>query len=541
VTMHGRSGTLVYMSPQQLDGERGNHLDDIYSFGACLYELLTGRPPFSSGNVDRQIREKIPTSMMQRRKELEIEGDRIDDNWERVVASCLAKDPARRPQSIAHIADHLELDTPKTKTRKAPPLPRTRRQSYGLMAGIGGVLCLLAAAVWYFGFYRPAVKPPAPMTTVVVEPPRSQAAAPATAPVFGGLIVTTSPEAATVTLGGTSMGKSPVTFKDLRPGKYPMRIVLNGYNTIEREIEVKGNEFVDLGTITLQATKSALELNSAPPGAQVFQDGKLLGTTPFQRSDFSAGEATFVLMLEGYLPGELKASLSPKEIFKTTVTLSKPATNYKGTITVPQDPSSPSVPLTIRLASDGKAGTMSQTGKHGDTVVRFNGVWEGTTLHAVTGDVVSTPAAATFSPESFSLRFSSDGSSAVYECISGGKTYVAKLAGQTTSATNASTAFKGTIRTTDDKVGPGTPITIQLAADRKSGTMTQSIRKGDIVVKFNGVLDGTTLHAVTDEVVSNPAKIQWSPESFTIQFKADGTAAYECKSGGKTYVAALNP
>src|SRR5438445_7509557 len=37
----GRSGTLVYMSPQQLGGERGSHLDDIYSFGASLYELLT--------------------------------------------------------------------------------------------------------------------------------------------------------------------------------------------------------------------------------------------------------------------------------------------------------------------------------------------------------------------------------------------------------------------------------------------------------------------------------------------------------------------
>jgi serine/threonine protein kinase len=543
VTMHGRSGTLVYMSPQQLDGERGNHLDDIYSFGACLYELLTGRPPFSSGNVDRQIREKIPTSMTQRRKELEVEGDRIDDNWERVVASCLAKDPARRPQSIAHIADHLDLATPKTKTRKAPPLPRSRRQSYRLMAGIGGVLCLVAAAVWYFGFYRTSIKAPAPMTTVVVEPPKSQAAAPpsAPAPVFGGLIVTTSPEGATVTLGGTSMGKSPVTFKDLRPGKYPMRIALNGYDRIEREIEVKGDEFVDLGIITLQATKSALELTSAPSGAQVFQDGKLLGTTPFQRSDFSAGEATFVLMLEGYLPSELKASLSPKEIFKATVALSKPTTIYKGTITVPLDPSSPGVPLTIKLNPDGKSGTMTQTGKRGNTIVKFNGIWEGTTLHAVTGDVVSTPTGATWSPESFSLRFSSDGSSATYECISSGKTYAARLEGQTISSTNPPAVYKGTIRTTDDKVGPGTPVTIQLAADRKSGTMTQSIKKGEIVVKFNGVLDGTTLHAVTDEVVSNPAKIQWSPESFTIQFNADGTAAYECKSGGKTYVAALSP
>jgi hypothetical protein len=543
VTMqHGKSGTLVYMSPQQLDGERGTHLDDIYSFGACVYELLTGRPPFSSGNVDRQIREKIPPSMTQRRKELEIEGDRIDESWERVVASCLAKDPVRRPQSIAHIADHLALASPKTKTRKTPPLPKPRRQSYRIVAGVAGALCLLAAGIWYFGFYRSTPKP-AQMTTVVAEPIKTDLAAPGPAILLGGLIVSTSPEGATVTLGGTSAGKSPVTFKELRPGKYPMRIALSGYDTIEKDIEIKGNEFTDLGTLTLQATKSAIELNSVPAGAQVFRGATLLGTTPFQRADLSAGEATFVLVLEGYLPSELKATLSPKEMFKATVALSKPAAIYKGMISVPLDPSSsPGVPLSIKLNPDGRSGTMTQTSKSGDMVVKFNGIWEGATLHAVTDEVISKPAKVGWTPESFNLRFTSDGSSATYECNAGGKAYIAKLSGQTISAVNSPATYKGTIRATDDKAGPGTALTVRLEADRKSGTMTYGSKKGDTIVKFKGVLDGTTLHAVTDDVVSKPAGIQWQPESFTLQFNADGTGGiYECKANGKTYVATLTP
>src|SRR5437016_6503226 len=94
----GRSGTLVYMSPQQLSGERGTHLDDIYSLGASVYELLTSKPPFYSGNIDRQIHERLAPSMIQRRKELDIEPACVPPIWEKLVAACLAKDPSRRPQ-----------------------------------------------------------------------------------------------------------------------------------------------------------------------------------------------------------------------------------------------------------------------------------------------------------------------------------------------------------------------------------------------------------------------------------------------------------
>jgi serine/threonine protein kinase len=108
----GTSGTLVYMSPQQLDGERGSHLDDIYSLGATLYELLTSKPPFYSGNIDRQIHERIPPPMNHRREELEVVGEPIEQHWEELVTACLQKDPARRPQSATEIAARLVAPTP---------------------------------------------------------------------------------------------------------------------------------------------------------------------------------------------------------------------------------------------------------------------------------------------------------------------------------------------------------------------------------------------------------------------------------------------
>ena len=108
----GRSGTLVYMSPQQLDGERGTHLDDIYSLGATLYDLLTSKPPFYSGNIDRQIHERVAPSMTERRKDLNIEPASVPAVWEEGIAACLQKDPAKRPQSTTEVAKRLQLPPP---------------------------------------------------------------------------------------------------------------------------------------------------------------------------------------------------------------------------------------------------------------------------------------------------------------------------------------------------------------------------------------------------------------------------------------------
>jgi serine/threonine protein kinase/Tfp pilus assembly protein PilF len=152
----GRSGTLVYMSPQQLGGERGTHLDDIYSLGASVYELLTSKPPFYSGNIDRQIRERIAPSMTERRKELDIEPPLVPPVWEDAVAACLAKDPSQRPQSAAEFAQRLQLTVGQTRTRRAPGKSSNRK---ALLAGGIAALSVLVLAGLYFGVLKRQAKP----------------------------------------------------------------------------------------------------------------------------------------------------------------------------------------------------------------------------------------------------------------------------------------------------------------------------------------------------------------------------------------------
>lgn len=121
----GSSGTPLYMSPQQMMGDKPSASDDIYSFGATLYELLTGKPPFHTGNVILQVQNKLPPSIAERRRELGVEnGDVIPGEWEQIIAACLAKEPAQRPASIAAIAEKLQLKGTFAKPGSRPVAPK---------------------------------------------------------------------------------------------------------------------------------------------------------------------------------------------------------------------------------------------------------------------------------------------------------------------------------------------------------------------------------------------------------------------------------
>lgn len=105
----------------------------------------------------------------------------------------------------------------------------------------------------------------------------------------------------------------------------------------------------------------------------------------------------------------------------------------------------------------------------------------------------------------------------------------------------ASAIYKGIIRAEGEQTDSGTPLVINFEIDSKSGTMTQTSKSGDTVVKFDGVWDGTTLRAVTGAVIKQPKNIEWKPESFTLRFAEDWKrGSYECNSEGILYTAELS-
>jgi len=238
-------------------------------------------------------------------------------------------------------------------------------------------------------------------------------------PGVGGVRINTSPPGATAALGGLGAKKTPVTF-NANPGKYSLFIELEGYEPVAHEVEAREGELVDLGTITLQRSKTGVELTTIPQGAKVFQGDTLLGSTPLHLDNFPSGQTNFLFVLKGYLPREIKAQLNSRETFKTTVTLAKALQVYKGMI-------SESVPITMKFGPLCASGIMTQSSRRGDTIVKFTGVWDGAILRALSREVVSKPEGILWEPESFAIRFSDDGKIAFYQCNYGTEMFVAKL------------------------------------------------------------------------------------------------------------------
>jgi eukaryotic-like serine/threonine-protein kinase len=122
-------GTAAYLSPEQAAGEEVTAAADVYSLGAVLYELLTGRPPYEFDSL-AELAAKQTEAAIAPVGELAPE---VPQRLEDVVMRCLARNPAYRPASAEELAREL---SPETVERPTEPLPRTRgTRATAILAG----------------------------------------------------------------------------------------------------------------------------------------------------------------------------------------------------------------------------------------------------------------------------------------------------------------------------------------------------------------------------------------------------------------------
>ena len=130
VTGRSTSGTLPYMSPEQLRGESPTPQQDIYSLAATMYECLSGSPPFHRGQIEYQIMNEPPSP-------LSIPNHRLAEAILRGLQKTAEERPAGCSSLVSTSSDPI---TTKVAQGFSGVHSRARR--------MGFVDCLLISIVW---------------------------------------------------------------------------------------------------------------------------------------------------------------------------------------------------------------------------------------------------------------------------------------------------------------------------------------------------------------------------------------------------------
>jgi len=139
-------GTPDYMAPEQVKGKRGDERTDIYSLGAILYEMMTGRVPFEGQNAYMVMNARLIGDPIAPRAT----NPEIPPEVEEILLHALEREPKDRYPSAE--AMKAELDHPETvvMTNRAGRLKRPKAWKPGwqtlrlfMVVGVGFVVCAI--------------------------------------------------------------------------------------------------------------------------------------------------------------------------------------------------------------------------------------------------------------------------------------------------------------------------------------------------------------------------------------------------------------
>jgi serine/threonine protein kinase len=172
-------GTVNYMSPEQAEGKKLDARSDIFSFGAVLYEMLTGKSAFRGDSVLATLTSVLRDQVQPIR---ELTPD-IPAELERIVNACLKKNPDDRVQSMQEVqlafAALRQQSDSGALYNVLPVVPPAQRSGPSPIAAIALFLVIAAGGggYWWMTMHRPAPRPvPVTNSAPSVPPPPTEPA-----------------------------------------------------------------------------------------------------------------------------------------------------------------------------------------------------------------------------------------------------------------------------------------------------------------------------------------------------------------------------
>jgi serine/threonine protein kinase len=147
-------GTMQYMAPEQLEGKEADVRTDIFSFGAIMYEMATGKRAFEGssnatliasiiGQEPISISAVIPTT---------------PPVFERLVRKCLSKEPRKRWQSVSDLSDELRWISQAGSQVGLPAAIAARRKFKFDLARVVGLVFIITTLIMTYLYYTERTK-----------------------------------------------------------------------------------------------------------------------------------------------------------------------------------------------------------------------------------------------------------------------------------------------------------------------------------------------------------------------------------------------
>lgn len=239
-------GTPMYMSPEQVMGKKADGRSDLYSIGVILYEMITGKRPFTGNNlaaIFRSITHDVPEQPYS-----------IDPFISRslsdVIMKSLSKSPDDRFQSGKALADAL------ARMNAMPEVfhdsEKKQKKSRGKAIGIMAMACIALIGI-ALGGYHYFSKPASSPSGVQKDAADVQMDGQNRLTKAVSLKMSSDPQGANVYIDGVFKGKTPLDVQ-MPTGKYEVRYSLEGYLAWEAQLDLDTPGDIPLN-ITLSAAK----------------------------------------------------------------------------------------------------------------------------------------------------------------------------------------------------------------------------------------------------------------------------------------------